>query len=65
MRTLSVFDNVSLDGYFVDADGDMNWAHRRDPEWTEFTAGNARGELERLARRAYPAPWRRFGGLLG
>jgi dihydrofolate reductase len=33
-----------LDGYFVDATGDMSWAHRNDPEWNAFVAGNARGE---------------------
>lgn len=46
MRKLSVFNNVSLDGYFVDADGDMSWAHdgAEDPEFAAFTAGNAGGE---------------------
>jgi dihydrofolate reductase len=43
MRRLTAFDNVSLDGYFVDAHGDMSWAHSDDPEWNEFVAGNARG----------------------
>jgi dihydrofolate reductase len=44
MRRLSVFDHVSLDGYFVDAAGDMSWAHQNaDPEWNEFTAENASG----------------------
>lgn len=41
MRKLSVFNNVSLDGYFTDASGDMSWAHRHDPEWLEFVSGNA------------------------
>ena len=27
MRKLIVFNNVSLDGYFVDANGNMSWAH--------------------------------------
>jgi dihydrofolate reductase len=44
MRKLSVFNNVSLDGYFIDAQGDMSWAHAMDPEWIEFTTGNASGE---------------------
>jgi dihydrofolate reductase len=35
---------VSLDGCFVDANGDMSWAHKNDPEWTAFVADNARGE---------------------
>lgn len=44
MRTLTAFNSVSLDGYFVDAHGDMSWAHRdTDPEWSEFVAGNAKG----------------------
>src|ERR1700761_317459 len=43
MRKLSVFNNVSLDGYFTDASGDMSWAHKNDPEWAEFTSGNAHG----------------------
>jgi dihydrofolate reductase len=43
MRKLIVFNNVSLDGYFVDASGDMSWAHRPDAEWNSFTAENAGG----------------------
>ncbi len=41
MRKLSVFNHVSLDGYFVDANGDMSWAHKSDPEWLAFVQGNA------------------------
>ncbi len=44
MSKLVVFENVSLDGYFTDRQGDMSWAHRHDPEWSDFVAGNARGE---------------------
>ena len=43
MRKLLVFNHVSLDGLFVDAKGDMSWAHQRDAEWNEFVAGNAKG----------------------
>jgi dihydrofolate reductase len=43
MRKLSVFNHVSLDGYFVDAHRDMSWAHKQDPEWTAFLEGNASG----------------------
>ena len=43
MRTLSVFNNVSLDGYFTDAHGDMSWARKEDPEWQAFVAENASG----------------------
>jgi len=43
MRQLSVFNNVTLDGYFTDSNGDMSWAHKNDPEWNSFTAENASG----------------------
>src|SRR5437868_2364897 len=43
MSRLVVFDNVSLDGYFVDAHGDMTWAHNEDAEWSAFAAENASG----------------------
>jgi dihydrofolate reductase len=43
MRKLSVFDSVSLDGFFTDAANDMSWAHRQDAEWSAFTASNAAG----------------------
>ncbi len=43
MRQLLSFMQISLDGYFADAHGDMSWAHRSDPEWNEFVAGNASG----------------------
>jgi dihydrofolate reductase len=41
MRGLTVFNSVTLDGYFTDAGGDMSWAHRSDPEWISFSAENA------------------------
>lgn len=44
MRRLTVFENVSLDGFFVDATGDMSWAHKHDEEWTAFSSGNASGD---------------------
>jgi dihydrofolate reductase len=46
MQKLMVFNNVSLDGYFVDANGDMRWAHNTKPdaEWDAFVAGNATGD---------------------
>lgn len=43
MRKLSVFNSISLDGFFTDGHGDMSWAHKADPEWTEFVSGNAQG----------------------
>lgn len=53
MRKLGVFNNVSLDGYFVDAHGDIHWAYRDKPdaEWNAFVAGNASGEGELLFGR--------------
>ena len=47
MRKLSVYNSVTLDGYFAGASGDFSWAHREDPEhdpeFMEFVEGNARG----------------------
>ncbi len=51
MRGLIVFNHVSLDGYFVDAKGDMSWAHKQDPEWDEFAQSNAGGGGELLFGR--------------
>ena len=43
MRKLIVFNQVTLDGYFADANGDMSWAHKdQDPG------------VERICRRAMP-----------
>lgn len=46
MRKLIVFNHISLDGYFVDADGSMAWAKmgNNDPEYNAFVAGNASGD---------------------
>lgn len=41
-RKLGAFIQVSLDGYFCDERGDMSWAHKHDPQWQDFAAGNAR-----------------------
>lgn len=45
MRSVLVFNSVSLDGFFVDANSDMKWAHsaHQDREWDAFVEGNARG----------------------
>ena len=48
MRKITVFDNLSLDGYFTDAQSDMSWAHKHDEEWTAFSSSNASGEAELL-----------------
>jgi dihydrofolate reductase len=45
VRKLIVFNHVSLDGYFVDANGGMNWAKTNpaDAEWKAFVADNTQG----------------------
>ena len=43
MPKLIVYNSVSLDGYFVDSQGDMSWAHKDDPEWNAFVGENASG----------------------
>lgn len=43
MPKLGVFNMVALDGYFVDKNGDMSWAHKQDSEWNAFAADNAKG----------------------
>lgn len=44
-RQLSAFMQVSLDGYYCDAHGNMSFAHKApdDAEWNDFVAGNAQG----------------------
>jgi dihydrofolate reductase len=51
VRRVIAFEQVSLDGFFVDAKGDMSWAHKRDPEWTEFAGSNASGDAALLFGR--------------
>lgn len=45
MTKVNMFNSISLDGYFTDADGDMSWAHAGgdDPEMRAFTGRNAQG----------------------
>ena len=49
MRRLRVFESISIDGYFCDAHGGMQWAHAGsdDPEFVSWVGGNASsgGEL--------------------
>ena len=54
MRKLIVFNNISLDGFFADRNGDMSWAHNQDAEWNAFTQENAGsgGELV-FGRKTY------------
>lgn len=46
MAKLTVFNSVSVDGYFTDANSDMSFAHRdvQDAEWDAFVSGNAKGD---------------------
>ncbi len=44
MSKLTVFNSVSVDGYFTDTKGDISWAHQNDPEWRDFTKQNASGD---------------------
>jgi dihydrofolate reductase len=45
MARLTVFNSVSLDGYFTDAQSKIDFAHQPadDAEWNEFVSGNAKG----------------------
>jgi dihydrofolate reductase len=43
MTKLVVYNAMSIDGYFTDANGDMSWAHKRDAEWQAFVSENASG----------------------
>jgi dihydrofolate reductase len=45
MRTLSVFNQVSADGYFTSTTGDLGWMQEGadDAEFKDFVAGNASG----------------------
>lgn len=45
MGRLTVFNSVTLDGYFTDQNGDMSWAKGdpNDAEWNAFVGGNASG----------------------
>jgi hypothetical protein len=44
MRKLVVFQQISLDGYFMDSHGDMSWAKNdNDEEFNAFSSENAKG----------------------
>jgi len=43
MPKLVIFNQVTLDGYFVGAGGDIAWAHQEDPEFNAFVEDNAKG----------------------
>jgi hypothetical protein len=48
VRRLTVFNNVSLDGFFTDQKGDMSWAHKNDLEWNAFST-----DLKGTGERAF------------
>lgn len=43
MARLISFTNVTLDGFFADPNGDMQFFHQQDAEWQTFTNENASG----------------------
>jgi dihydrofolate reductase len=43
MQKLIVFNSVSLDGFFVDHNGDMRWSYNKSAEFDAFVEGNAKG----------------------
>jgi dihydrofolate reductase len=45
-RKLRAFMEISVDGYYCDLHGNMNFAHKPpdDSEWQTFVAGNVKGE---------------------
>lgn len=52
MRRLTVFNQVTLDGYFTGPNGDLSWAKQsQDAEFKEFAAKNAEGGGELLFGR--------------
>jgi dihydrofolate reductase len=56
MKKLRVFESISVDGYFTDANDDIAWAHagQDDPEFTKWIASNASGGGELLfGRKTY------------
>jgi dihydrofolate reductase len=56
MRSLRVFETISIDGYFTDANDDMSWGHagRDDPEFTSWVGQNAAsGSALLFGRKTY------------
>ena len=47
MRKLLVYNQVSLDGFIADENGDMGFAHKSDPGWNQYVMQNAgsRGQI--------------------
>lgn len=53
MRKLISFTQITLDGFFANADGGLDWAHKpaTDTEFNAFVADNAKGGGELLFGR--------------
>ena len=56
MPKLVVYNSMSLDGYFTDANGDMDWAHKQDPEWQAFLGKATPLLVEMRSVALVPAP---------
>ena len=61
MRKLIVFNQVTLDGYFADRNGDMSWAHKQDAEWKAFVRENASGGGSCSSAASPMRSWRATG----
>jgi len=57
MRRLSVFNQISVDGYFRTPSGDISWLHQQpddDEEFKQFTINNSAGDYALLfGRKTY------------
>ena len=56
MKKLRVFESISIDGYYADANGEMTFSHagRQDPEFADWVGGNANAGGELLfGRKTY------------
>src|SRR5262245_19612579 len=57
MRKLTVFNSISLDGFFTDEHDDLTWVHKygADPEYGAWVADNARsgGGVLVFGRKTY------------
>jgi len=57
MRRLSVFNQISVDGYFRTPSGDISWLHQHpddDEEFKQFTIDNSAGDYALLfGRKTY------------
>lgn len=56
MRTLHVFESISIDGYFIDQNSDLGWARasREDPEFGSWMGKNASRRADPISRPGSP-----------